>query len=144
MLKKLYPHLVKFDKKTFLTKRLPIYLIGIFILLVFGVKGLVITIFLCMAFVGGWFLHSAVQLWKDYRMSLALNRVHFSAADVTTMKKQLDLALTAVKAYQQSAGGGRGVKGPQMAPNPSASRVRYDSDQLQALIMQMESEKEEQ
>jgi hypothetical protein len=130
----------KAQLRSFALKRLPIIVVGTITLLVFGVKGLVTMTFMALAFVLGWTLKGAVQAYKDYRLSQALNRVHFNQMDVQTLRRERDLALAAVKAYQESTTG-RG--GPMRSPatmGAAPDRRRMSEDDKRQILASLESE----
>lgn len=129
--------LTETDLKRFLYKRLPFYLVGLFILIVFGVKGLVITFFLVLSFVFGWIAKGVINVVKDYRLAQRLNKVHYTTLEYESLQKQNRALYEAVKAYQEGAVGGRGASGVGRPPS-SPSRPRMDHQQIQEIIAQME------
>lgn len=137
----------KFGKVTkkgviaFLLKRLPIYVIGLFILTVWGVKGVVITFFLVLAFFLGWVTNKMVAAVKDYRLTLRLNRNHFTTLEYDTMKRERDLALKAFQMIQGERPVGVKQGGGPAMPRPTVSR-QLDPDEIREYVRQHAAEGE--
>lgn len=105
------------QRKTFLYKRLPVYLLAVLILFLFGVKTLIMTFFLALSFGLGWFLKSFISAVKDYRLTLRLNRVHFTHAEYESLQRENRALTEAVLAFQtvRRGAGGAEVARPQAA-----------------------------
>lgn len=143
-MKHLYAMFGKVDKesvKRFSKKRLPFYLIGLLIFILFGTKGLVNSIFLFIFFILGWTLNKFVSAVKDYRLTLRLNRVQFNQVDFETMKRERDLALTALKQMTESGEGQKRVKAAPMPTMPSSAQ-RFGHDDIEEMLRQLQQERE--
>lgn len=129
---------VRFSKKH-LIRSVPIYLVAALIAIVFGVKGLMISFFLGLFFFLGWITHSLWGVVKDYRLTLRLNRVHYSQADYETLRRENKALLHAVEARME---GGRGVQPgvrPASSPAPTAARLtRQDIEEMKLRIEEEE------
>jgi hypothetical protein len=115
----------------FLTKRLPVYAVGIFILLVGGIKGLMITFLCVMSFFLGWFINKLITAVKDYRLTQRLNRIHFTHIEYDTMKRERDMALDAFRQIDKERT--RGLKAAPMPPMPPSSHNRIDQDEIREM-----------
>ena len=137
MLKYFLQKLTTDQLKTFMYKRLPIYILALFIFLLFGVKGLVITFFLVVFFVLGWTLNKIYSIVSDYRLAQKINRIHYTTIEFEALKRQNKALYEAVKAYQDGAvgRGGSAVVRPPTAP----TKPRIDQQQIQEMILQYES-----
>lgn len=116
---KLFAKVTRQGVINFLWKRLPIYVLGIFILMVWGIKGLMITFFITMAFFLGWITNKIITAVKDYRLTQRLNRIHFTHLEFDTMKRERDMAL---EAFRQIEKGTRGLKAAPTPPMPPSYR----------------------
>lgn len=125
------------DIKRFMYRRLPFYLMGLLILLLFGVKGLVFTFFMIIAFALGWIIKGCLNVVHDYRLAQRLNKVHYSVIEYDSLKRQNKALYEAVKAYQEGAVSSRGASGVGRPPNPPA-RPRMDRAEIQEILSQME------
>ncbi|MCY7488071.1 hypothetical protein [Paenibacillus alvei] len=116
------------DWKVFFRKRLPVYVLGSLILLFYGVEGLVVTFFIVLSFVLGFMTKQILNAVKDYRLSLRLNRVYFSEAEYTTLKRERDVAMAALKLQQEerAEGGRRRATSTTMAPMARVSQMEIE------------------
>lgn len=139
-MKILYFYLNRFRPKN-MFKTAVIYGLGAFILLLWGVKGLVTTFLLIFCFFLGWVIHSGVSAIKDYRLTLRLNRVHYSQADYDTLRRENKALLDALQAQMEARGGGGGaVRGYRPGPAPAPSNTKWDSQRIEELKMRYEAE----
>lgn len=129
-----YQHFAKFNAKAFL-RRLPIYLLGLMILMVWGVKGLMFTFFVCLAFVAGWLGKTLKAAVADYRLTKRLERVHFTAIEYDTMKRERDMAMQAYMSIRDNKGRGAEVARPPMPPGPPRNAT-IDPDQIREFVAQ--------
>lgn len=116
------------DWRIFFRKRLPVYVLGSLILLFYGVEGLVVTFFIVLSFVLGFMTKQILNAVKDYRLSLRLNRVYFSEAEYTTLKRERDVAMAALKLQQEerAEGGRRRATSTTMAPMARVSQMEIE------------------
>lgn len=140
MIKRLYPMLSKITKEqliTFSKKRLPIYLIALIILLKFGVIGLMYTFLFTMFFVLGYVSKGLVNLYKDYRISLRLNKVYFNQAEYLSLQRMNEALEKAVKAYQTNGTKGQGPRGAVMPPGGPGPTTRMSHDEIMTMMKQI-------
>lgn len=138
-MERLYRMFAKVTKQgvmKFIIKRLPIYLLGLFILLIWGVKGVVFTSFVVIAFFLGWTLNKVVSAYKDYRLSQRLDRIHFTQIEFDTMRRERDLAIAAFKEVTEKAA--RRVKAAATPPMPSMPqhRATFTHEDIQEYVRQ--------
>lgn len=133
---RLFGRVTKQGLMTFLFKRLPIYVLGLIILIVWGVKGLMFTFFVVTAFFLGWIVNKLVSAFKDYRLTQRLNRIHFTAIEYDTMQRERDLAIAAFKEVTEKAA--KRVKAAAMPPMPSMphNRATFDSETIAEYVRQ--------
>lgn len=132
----------RFNKKN-LKKTVPIYAFALIILMFYGVKGLMTTFFVALLFIMGWLSHSAYIAIKDYRLTLALNRVHYSQADYQTLKRENMALMDAVQALMNKGGSGGGSKGPLRPvapPTQPPNRQMYSMEDIEEMRMRYEAE----
>lgn len=129
----------------FLIKRLPYYLIGLTILMIWGIKGVMFTFFVVIAFFFGWFVNKLMTAVKDYRLAQRLDRIHFTHIEYDTMKRERDLAIQAFQMITEKAA--RRVKAAATPPMPSApsygARQQFDPDTIREYVRQHGVEVEE-
>lgn len=140
----LYKKAGKIDKitvKTFMKRRLPIYLLIILVLSIWGVGTAVSMFFLVVSFFLGWTTNKIISAVKDYRLTLRLNRQHYSTLEYETMKKERDIAL---KAFEQISAGHakKGVQGARQGnvpamPSASPHMRSMDIDHIAEMMRQM-------
>lgn len=123
---RLFGKVTKQGLMTFLFKRLPVYLLGLIILTVWGVKGLMFTFLLITSFFLGWIVNKLVSAFKDYRLTQRLNRIHFTAIEYDTMQRERDLAIAAFQQITEKAA--KRVKAAGMPPTPSMPHHRANFD----------------
>lgn len=133
MLKSLNYILLRFSKKNML-RSIPIYVAAVLILLLFGVKGLLITFFLTVFFVLGWTAHMLIGAVKDYRLTLRLNRMHYSQADYETLRRENKALLQVIQTRMDVREGGRGTTtgGAQRTP-PAPSSARLNQSDIEEM-----------
>lgn len=142
MLKLLHYISLRFNKKNLL-RSIPIYGVAAVIGLLFGVKGLATTAFLIFFFFLGWIGHSLWGAIKDYRLTLRLNRVHYSQADYETLRRENKALLQALEARMDDKGG-RGVKVGVRPPSPPApTTARLNPQDIEELRLRYEQEERE-
>lgn len=139
-MKNLYYIFERFRKRN-LKKTVIFYLMILTIFLIFGVGGLMIAFFLILSFALGWWTKTIVQIVKDYRLTLRLNRISFTSMEYETMKKERDAFHSAYEALKKWKLGGRGVTSPP-APQLSSLFKQAEMEEELKLRMQMEGEKE--
>lgn len=143
----LYKKAGKIDKTTvkkFTRKRLPIYLLIILVLSIWGVGTAVSMFFLVVSFFLGWTTNKIISAVKDYRLTLRLNKQHYTNIEFETMRKERDIAL---KAFEQISAGyaKKGVQGARQGnvpamPSASPHMRSMDIDQMMDIMRQMESD----
>lgn len=125
--------------KAFMMKRLPVYLLLLLVLILYGVKGLMITLMFFVSFFLGWTVKGLFQAFKDWRLTQRLNRVYFSQVEYDSLHRENKMLHEALNAFRDSAkrGGGAAAPMPQAA---APQRARYDQQQIQEMILQMNGE----
>jgi hypothetical protein len=145
-MKFIYYFLERFKKQN-IKKSIPIYLFVLLTILFYGVKGLIMTTFIILTFVAGWISKGLWQAIKDYRLTLTLNRVHFSKSDYETLKRENSALLTALESYMKNTDNarGRGVQGPLRPSNPStpANRSVMNMNDIEEIRLRYEMEERE-
>jgi hypothetical protein len=142
MFKKLvYPvaKLSQANLKQFAIKRLPIYILGLIILIVFGVKPLMYTLGLFVFFFLGWIMKGLYQSIIDWRMQLRMNRIHFSQVEYEQLKRENNMLHDALNVFKEHAKTGRGGVGAPM-PQAPPPKPRFDPQQMHEMILQMKEE----
>ncbi|MDO3682088.1 hypothetical protein [Paenibacillus ehimensis] len=140
MLKILHYIGLRFSKK-YLIRSVPIYLIAALITIVFGVNGLMISFFLGLFFFLGWITHSLWGVVKDYRLTLRLNRVHYTQADYETLRRENKALLQVVEARME---GVRGVQpGVRPASSPAPKAARLSQQDIEEMKFRYEQEEQQ-
>lgn len=144
MLKLLYYFTNRFTKKN-IAKMAAVYAGAILIFLIYGVKGLMTVFFLILFFFLGWISNKLTAAIKDYRLTLRLNRVHFSHVDYETLRRENSALLEALQAHMKGAVRGRGVQGGGYPPSPSTPNTgtRLSHEQVEEMRMRYEAEDRE-
>jgi UPF0716 family protein affecting phage T7 exclusion len=126
------------EGKRWMKKRLPIYLAAALILIFGGIQTAMITFALIMSFTAGWIAKGLIQAIKDYRLTQRLNRIHFTATEFDTMRRERDMAIEALQAIQQAQKERRssGPKAAPMPPSAPAAPRRLTPDEIQEMILQ--------
>ncbi|SFF49393.1 hypothetical protein SAMN04487969_15511 [Paenibacillus algorifonticola] len=134
---KLFAKVTRKGLLTFAIKRLPVYLAGLTILMIWGVPGVMMTFLLVMAFFFGWFLNKFLAAIKDYRLTQRLNRIHFTHIEFDTMRRERDMAIQAYQMVMEADSKGRRVKAAGMPPTPvPPSNRAYDPDTIREYMRQ--------
>lgn len=137
-MKYLYYFFERFKKQN-LKKTISIYLSVLMIFLIFGMKGIAMTVLIIFTFFAGWWSKSIFQLVKDYRLTLRLNRVKFTHADYLALQKERDSIFNAYHDLKESRGGSRGVKSPRAA-SPTGTKI--DHNQIEEMKLRFEQEEQ--
>jgi hypothetical protein len=125
--------------RAFVFKRLPFYLLGLMILLIGGVKAFMMTFLFVFTFTAGWWMNKAINAFKDYRLTLRLNKMHFTSIEYDAMRRERDLALEALKTMTDDRAQ-RGRAAP-MPPRPAApvQQQRFGPDEIREFIAQAQA-----
>ena len=126
--------------RKFIFKRLPVYLFLLLVLILYGVKGLMITFGLLVSFFLGWTFKGLFQAFKDWRLTQRLNRVYFSQVEYDALHRENKMLHEAFNAYKDNVtkrGGGAAAPMPQAVP---PQRPRYDAEQIRDMMLQMQGE----
>lgn len=126
--------------KIFAVRKLPIYALLLLVLIVYGVKGMTITLFLGLFFFLGWTFKGMYQAFQDWRLTQRLNRVHFSAVEYEGIKRENDMLHEALNAFKDNGkrNGGLGRRDDAHAPRPSRSAMDHES--IREMILQLREE----
>lgn len=126
------------EGKRWMKRRLPVYLAGAIILIFGGIQAAMITFALIVSFAAGWIAKGFIQAVKDYRLTQRLNRIHFTAAEYDTMRRERDMAIEALQAIQQAQKERRstGPKAAPMPPSAPAASRRLTPDEIREMILQ--------
>lgn len=128
--------------KAFALKRLPLYLIFVVVLIVFGVKSAMVMFFMFLSFFLGWTIKGVYQAFNDWRLTQRLNRVHFTQVEYETMERENKLLHEALNMFKENAKGrmgGAGVRHEPQAPRSHSAKMNYD--QIKDFMTQMEDSK---
>lgn len=132
---KLFGRITRQGLIRFAIKRLPFYVLGLTILTLWGVRGLMITFLLVLSFALGWIFCKLKAALADYRLTQRLNRIHFTAVEFDSMKRERDMALQAWQELsRERSRGAKAAPMPPTPPGPPRYQPTVDQAEIEAMI----------